>query len=282
MASVPRRRVHDGEDVDSRAVSTGSTQGVGPWLVSFSAPIDARMRLFVFPYAGGAPAAFRSWPAALGPRIETHFVALPGRERRFPETPVTRAAHIVAPVTTAIASFDPRPFVLFGHSMGSVLAFEVARELRRSGRGSPAALVVSGRCAPHVKPRSPALSHLPDSELIREVARLFGGTPAKVLDEPELIQLMARGLRADLAVIESYRYTAEEPLGCPILALRGDDDPWVSRDELETWREQTSAEFDSAPLGGDHFYFKTPAGERQLLARLLEYCTRASARGGSG
>lgn len=259
-------------------MSVGSTPGAGPWLISPSPPPDARVRLFVFPYAGGAPAAFRSWPGALAPEVEAHLVALPGRERRFPETPITRSEDIVAAVAAAIAAFDPRPFVLFGHSMGSVLAFEVARERRRSGGRGPAALVVSGRCAPQLKPRAPALRHLPDSELIHEVARLFGGTPARLLDEPELIQLMARGLRADLTVIETYRYAAEEPLACPILALRGEDDPWVSADELETWRQQTSAAFDSAQLSGDHFYFKTAGGERQLLARLLEYCTGAVAR----
>jgi pyochelin biosynthesis protein PchC len=263
-------------------VRTRSAPGVGPWLKSSSERSAAKVRLFVFPHAGGAPAAFRTWPDVLAPQVEPHFVALPGRERRFHETPLTRSDEIIAPVATAIASFDDRPFVLFGHSMGSMLAFEVARQLRRSGRRGPAALVVSGRCAPQLKPRTPVLRDLPDSELIRQVARLFGGISAELLHEPELIDLMVGVLRADLTVIESYRYVPEEPLGCSILALGGTDDPWVTEDELEAWRQQTSAGFASAQFGGDHFYFKTAGGERQLLALLLEYCAGAVARAAFG
>jgi len=89
---------------------------------------------------------------------------------------------------------------------------------------------------------------------------------------------MVRVLRADLTVIENYRYVSEEPLGCSILALGGTDDPWVREDELEAWRQQTSAGFASAQFAGDHFYFKTAGGERQLLALLLEYCAGVVAR----
>jgi len=145
-------------------VRTQSAPHVGPWLKSSPERSDAKIRLFVFPYAGGAPAAFRTWPDALAPQVEPHFVALPGRERRFHEAPITRSDEIVAPVATAIASFDQRPFVLFGHSMGSMLAFEVARQLRRSGRRDPAALVVSGGAPRSSRParRSYAICQTPN------------------------------------------------------------------------------------------------------------------------
>jgi medium-chain acyl-[acyl-carrier-protein] hydrolase len=257
---------------------TQSAPGGGPWLQASAGEEGAKVRLFVFPHAGGAPGAFHTWVDVLAPQVEPHFVALPGREKRFHETPITRCDEIVAPVAAAIASFDQRPFVLFGHSMGSMLAFEVARQLRRSGRPGPAALVVSGRCAPQLKPRTPVLRDLPDSELIRHVARLFGGIAAELLQESELIDLMVGVLRADLTVIENYRYVPEEPLGCSILALGGTGDPWVTEDELEAWRQQTSAGFASARFAGDHFYFKTPSGQGQLLALLLEYCAGVVAR----
>ena len=231
----------------------------------------AERRLFFFPHAGGAPSGFRAWAEALAPQVQVFIVALPGREGRFHETPLTRFEEIVVPVATAVASLDARPFALFGHSMGSMLAFEVARQLRRSARRLPAALIVSGRCAPQLKSRVPILHDLPDSELVRQVARLFGVVPVEVFCQPELIDLMARVLRADLSVIEKYRYIAEAPLDCPILALCGGDDPWVTDDELQAWGQHTSARFESARFEGDHFYFKSAAQELLLLARLREF-----------
>jgi surfactin synthase thioesterase subunit len=250
----------------------------GPWLKAGPGASDARVRVVTFPYAGGAPAAFRTWPDALAPQVGLFHVMLPGRDRRFHETPVTRSDEIVAPVTAAVASLDDGPLVLFGHSMGSMLAFEVARALRRAGRRGPDALVVSGRGAPQLATRAPVLAHLPDAELIEQAARLFGGIPPELLREPELLQLMVKVLRADLTVVETYRYVPEEPLGCPILALGGAHDPWVSEEELAAWRQQTSAGFTSEQIPGEHFYFRTAGGERPLLARLLEYCAAVVAR----
>jgi len=252
---------------------------VGPWLKIAPGAPEARVRLAVFPYAGGAPAAFRNWPAALAPRVGLVHVVLPGRDVRFPETPVLRSEEIVGPVAEALAPLDDRPLVLFGHSMGSMLAFEVARRLRRSGRRGPDALVVSGRGAPQIGSRAPVLRHLPDAELVSQAARLFGGIPEELLREPELLPLMVRVLRADLSVIETHVVAPEEPLGCPILALGGTEDPWVTADELGAWRDQTIAGFTSAQLPGDHFYFRTEEGERRLLMMLLNCCAGVMARG---
>src|SRR5262249_56775757 len=105
----------------------GTRDAVGPWLKIAPGPPEALVRLAVFPYAGGAPAAFRNWPAALAPRVGLVHVVLPGRDVRFPETPVLRSEEIVGPVAEALAPLDDRPLVLFGHSMGSMLALDVAR-----------------------------------------------------------------------------------------------------------------------------------------------------------
>src|SRR5262249_15182388 len=136
---------------DAAGVST--RDAVGPWLKIAPGAPEARVRLAVVPYARGAPAAFRNWPAALAPPGRLVHVVLPGRDVRFPETPVLRSEEIVGPVAEALAPLDDRPLVLFGHSMGSMLAFEVARRLRRSGRRGPDALVVSGRGAPQIGSR---------------------------------------------------------------------------------------------------------------------------------
>ena len=242
------------------------------WLRSFDAEPGRSVRLVVFPYAGGGASAFRTWPGQLPRGIAFHVVQLAGREARFREPPATRATDIIVPVTRAIASIDDgAPLVLFGHSMGAILAFEVARQLRRMGRG-PSALVVSGRCAPQLRTRSPRLAHLDGMELVDRLAGLYGGIPPEVLAEVSLADLMARVLKGDLTVIEGYEYFPDELLACPIVACGGTEDPWVTPDELGGWREQTRGGFVAERYPGDHFYFRRADSERRLLDGVARVC----------
>jgi medium-chain acyl-[acyl-carrier-protein] hydrolase len=232
--------------------------------------------MVVFPYAGGGAAAFHSWLPYLPSWVALHLVLLPGREDRFWETPLSRGVEIVEEVTRAIASTVDVPFLLFGHSMGSMLAFEVARQLRRIYSHNASALLVSGRCAPQLISRTPRLADLPDSDLLRHVIQLYGGIPPEVLNEPELVEMMARVLKADLRVIETYQYAAEEALHCPIAAYGGQTDPWVTQVELNAWREQTVSMFTAEQYEGGHFYFRSAESERQLLGSLRRICERVS------
>jgi len=233
-----------------------------------------RVAMVVFPYAGGGAAAFHSWLPHLPSWLALHLVQLPGREERFWETPLFRGADIVENVSEAIVSMLDIPFLLFGHSMGSILAFEVARQLRRICSCNPSALLVSGHCAPQLISRTPRLADLPDWDLVRQAIRLYGGIPAEVLNDFELVELMARALKADLRVIESYQYVAEEALHCPIAAYGGHADPWVTQTELNAWREQTKSAFMAQQYEGGHFYFRSVESERQLLRSLRRISER--------
>lgn len=185
---------------------------------------------------------------------------------------------IVAPVSEAIAAIHQTPFVLFGHSMGAILAFEAARQLRRISSALPAVLIVSGRCAPQLRPNIPLISHLDDARLVHRAAELFGGIPQEVLENQELIELMARVLKADMTLIEQYNYAAEPPLECPIVAYGGDRDPWASESEVEAWREQTQRAFMRELFPGGHFYLREEGNERQLLNHIREICSRIVAK----
>jgi medium-chain acyl-[acyl-carrier-protein] hydrolase len=223
-----------------------------------------------FHHAGGSPAAFRPWLDDLPAHVELLVIRMPGREARLRETPLTRLPDIVGPLAKALAPLCAGVrMVCFGHSLGALLAFEFARELRRQALPSLAALVVSGRNAPGFG-RLLALHQLGDRELVAEVQRIYGGIPQAILDEPELLKLTLPVLRADLTLNEAYVFEDEPPLDCAIRAYAGVDDPRVGAAGLEAWGRQTAASFEWAQVEGEHFFLTTPAGKRMVLAKLAE------------
>jgi medium-chain acyl-[acyl-carrier-protein] hydrolase len=243
------------------------------WLVRPRPDPEARLRLVCFPFAGGGASLYRRWPDGLPPSVEVCAVQPPGREERFREPAYRSLPPLVAAFLDAAGPVLERPFVLFGHSLGALVAFEVARALRREGRPGPLHLFVAGRIAPQLTSRRRPAHDLPDAEFRAELRQLQG-TPTAVLDHDELMQLLAPLIRADFAVVETYAYRDGPPLDCPITALGGTEDPWVNREELEAWRSQTTAAFDCRQLPGNHFFIQSAE------ALVLEQVGRVLARTG--
>ncbi|HEY9797280.1 MAG TPA: thioesterase II family protein [Leptolyngbyaceae cyanobacterium] len=214
---------------------------------------QASLRLFCFPYAGGAALTFRTWPDSLAMALEVCPVELPGRGKRITSAPFTRLQPLVQAIAQALLPHLDKPFAFFGHSMGGLVSFELARLLRKKYGLNPAHLFVSGYRAPQVPDPDPPIHALPEPEFLEELRRL-NGTPEAVLENAELMQLLLPALRADFAVIETYAYIPESPLDCPITAFGGLQDREVSCDDLEAWREQTNAAFSLQMLPGDHFF----------------------------
>lgn len=215
----------------------------------------ARVRLFCFAHAGGGSAFFRPWRLALAPRIEVCPVILPGREARVHELPYRRIEQVLDPLCRALDPHLDRPYAFFGHSLGAILAYEVARRCSVGSGSGPLALVVSGRRAPRLPSRRPFLSALPDPEFLEAVGAL-GGTPPEVLGEPRLIQMVLPALRSDFELNEAYRPLPGPRLRCPVAAYLGADDPEVDRGELLGWHEETSGDFTLRVFSGGHFYLK--------------------------
>jgi surfactin synthase thioesterase subunit len=147
-----------------------------------------------------------------------------------------------------------RPFVLLGHSMGGLLAFEIARALRARGYAMPQLLVITGCRPPHTIVVKNPLHVLQDKELIDILQKRYGGIPPAVRDNPELQTLLLPALRADFQMIETYRYADGPPLDVPLLVLGGADDPAVSASDLSDWRRYTTKQCNVRLLPGAHFF----------------------------
>jgi medium-chain acyl-[acyl-carrier-protein] hydrolase len=232
------------------------------WFVCPQPNPKADMRLFLFPYAGGAPTAFNKWPAEFPNSIETHIVHYPGRGSRFNEAPIKAIDVLVEEINHDIQPLLDKPFIFFGHSMGSILAFELSRQLKLQ----PQILFVSACGAPQLPNPNPSIHSLPDSEFIKSLQE-FNGLPADAMKNPELMQLLLPTLRADFEAFENYKYlSSEHQLNCPVIALGGSDDIHVGRDRLEGWAHHTSSSFKSHYFSGDHFFINAA---RQLVTATI-------------
>jgi medium-chain acyl-[acyl-carrier-protein] hydrolase len=213
----------------------------------------ARPRLFCFPYAGGGALSYRSWIEPLAPAVAVCPARLPGRETRFKEQALTSMESLIEALEAAIMPYLDHPFSFFGHSMGAVIAFELARSLRRHGEPLPLALYASGARAPQFRLNWKPSSAPDDREFLDQLRRL-DGVPAELLRNREALDYALPILRADAALYRNYVYEPEAALAIPIHAYGGSDDPNVRPEHLDAWREQTSAAFSRRELEGGHFF----------------------------
>jgi medium-chain acyl-[acyl-carrier-protein] hydrolase len=230
-----------------------TTKNVNHWFTYPQPNPEAKLRLFCFHYAGGGSLIFRNWSDYLSSNIELCAIELPGRGRRLCETPYTELKALVTALSLVIHSYLDKPFAFFGHSMGGLVSFELARQLRREYHLSPQCLFVSGCRAPQIPDPDPPIHQLSDSEFIEELRR-FNGTPEAILQNQELMELLLPSLRADFTILETYTYQSSPPLDCKIIAFSGVEDREVSQTEMQAWQQQTNANFYLHTLPGDHFF----------------------------
>ena len=232
----------------------GYSTSDGGWVHRPGARPRAAVSLFCFPPAGGAASTFRLWPAGLPSWLEVLAVQLPGHGSRWREPPIRTIPALVDALIPILLPYLRRPFAFFGHSMGAVLASEIARALTEREGIAPSHLFVSSRRPPHVPATETNLHTLPDDELIREVDRRYGGVPGELLHSAELLALLIPTLRADLAALETFQPSKGKALQCPISVFGGAQDPAVPREHLDAWRDQTVGPFRVRVVPGGHFY----------------------------
>lgn len=225
---------------------------IGPWLVRGREQAAAALDLVCLPYAGGSAAIFRDWPASIDPRIAICAIELPGRGRRLREPPYTDLHALADAVSAAITAGSDRPLAIFGHSMGGLLAFEVADRLRDRSR-APCHLFVSAAKAPARRIPGRRVHELSDEDLIGHLQKL-NGIPDELLKERALLDMLLPTTRSDIRLAETYIYQPIEPFDFGISVFGGIDDTIVAADGLKSWRDQTNGDFRLHLLAGKHLF----------------------------
>jgi medium-chain acyl-[acyl-carrier-protein] hydrolase len=232
------------------------------WIARYGRRPEARARLFCFPHAGAGASSYRLWSQGLPESIEVCAVQLPGREDRLREPPIPSIVDVVAALMPHLEPELDRPFAFFGHSMGAIVAAEVAALLHARGGPAPAHLVVSARRPPGWPSPETPMHTLNDRDFIEEVQRRYGGIPPEVARDNEMMSLLLPAVRADIAALELHRPPARPPLPFPITVFGGSEDARTPREHLDAWRGQTAASFRVRVFPGGHFYL---AAERAAV-----------------
>jgi medium-chain acyl-[acyl-carrier-protein] hydrolase len=238
--------------VEGGPARAASTPSRGEWLHRPVARPEARARAFCFAYAGAGPWVFHGLARALPESIELCGVQLPGRGTRAGEPLASALAGLEGPLLEALGPWLDKPFVLFGYSVGGLVAFETARALRRHRGRAPEALLIAASRAPHLPDPSPEIRDLDDALFARELRR-FGGTPEEVLQDPELMAQVLPLLRADFGLIKSYTFQEEPPLDLELRAFGGTRDEVVRPDELRGWARH-ARQFELHLFDEAHFF----------------------------
>lgn len=249
---------------------------INEWFTIFQKVKNPCMRIFCFHYAGGSASFFRHWSQDLIPGVELVAIQLPGRENRFTEDLFYNLLDVANAISLNFKYYSDKPFVFFGHSVGALLSFEVARCLRRKIDIQPKHLMVSGTTPPHVRLRKKQ-SHKLSKELFVQELQKYNNIPSIILNDKELMDIFLPTIRADFCISETYNYINENPLNCPITALGGQNDNTFDKNLLIKWKEQTNNEFNYYFLEGDHFfvnvsYLKLIKLINQILQNLIKKC----------
>lgn len=236
------------------------------WVIRYRPNDQARLRLFCFPYAGGGASIFRAWLDDLSEDIDVCGIQLPGRESRLGEVAYTRITPLVEALADALLPYLDRPFAFYGHSMGALISFALARRLRNVYNREPICLYLGAYRAPQLPNPNIKIYHLP-SEVFKVVLRA-DGIPETILQNEELMQAMLPTLRADFELCDTYKHEEELPLGCPFVIFGGSEDIRINPLDLQGWPVHSSAVCSLTMLPGSHFFLHS--AQDLLLATISQ------------
>jgi surfactin synthase thioesterase subunit len=255
-------------------IAPARTATFDKWVTIATPSPRSTVRLVCLPHAGGSASFFFPVSRALAPRVEVLAVQYPARQERLREPSIDNIPEYADQIFAVLTELDDKPLALFGHSMGAILAYEIAVRMREAGRPAPVRLFASGRRAPS-RYRTERIHEGTDAQVVAELKLLGGPNPA-LLADPEMLELILPAVRSDYTAIERYRHDPGRTLTCPITALIGDRDPRVSPDEAQPWADHTTGPFTLKTFPGDHFYLVPRASE--LIAFISRTLTAQAPR----
>lgn len=230
-----------------------------------------RARLVCLPHGGGGSQAFQTWPAALPDWLEVVAFHPPGRGARLREPAIDDMERLLDALLPALEPYLDLPFVLFGHSVGGLVAFAAAQRLEQLGL-PPLQVVISGHAEPDVASNAEPMAEASDEALMASIAAL-GLLPPEVLRTPGLAEVLLPPVRADFRIAERYRPSKEARLAAPLTVLGGTDDAIVAVTDLDAWRRRTSGDFQVRTFPGGHFFTET--ARTDMLAAITSATEKA-------
>lgn len=230
----------------------------------FRKTAHARSRIYCLPFAGGSASAYFEW-ASVFTDLDVVAIQLPGRQDRIDDQPFESISNAASAIAEEICDeANELPFGIFGHSMGALLAFETINRLPSQGEGKPSLAVFSGRAAPHLAKSDGSNFHTSSDEQLIELMLRFGAAPMEIKKYPELLESMIPTFRADLKMIDTYQYMSFAKISVPVLAVSGEQDPFVDINLVRSWQELTTSTFEFRSWPGGHFFIWNE--QNQLLA----------------
>lgn len=239
--------------VDRAIFSVGFVMRKSLWIRCPASRPNAALSLICFPHAGGNGQAYAAWSAQLSPDIELHAVTLPGRGYRLAEPLETRLPTLARALAERLQPFAHRPYALFGHSMGGLLAYAVTRRQAELGLRIPEHLFLAGVRPPHLLADQGSM-HGRDDKALLDCLSGLGGIPPELARESAMMDLFLPIIRADLAACETYRLRSPAPVDCPLSALAATGDLLAPPAQMAAWREYTRSRFALNIVEGDHFF----------------------------
>jgi surfactin synthase thioesterase subunit len=243
------------------------------WVRLFHPAPNSKVRLVCLPHAGGSASFFFPVSKSLAPAVEVLAVQYPGRQDRRHEPNIDNIPDLADQIFDALSFLGDRPLALFGHSMGAVLAYEVAMRMQDARLPPPVHLFASGRRAPS-RYRDERVHQQSDARIVSEL-RTLSGTNAAMLADPEVLEMIMPAVRSDYRAVETYRHDPGRKLDCPVTVLTGESDPRVSIDEACAWDEHTTGPTELKVLPGGHFFLIDQSGH--VIAILTQKLGRQSA-----
>jgi medium-chain acyl-[acyl-carrier-protein] hydrolase len=227
------------------------------WVTRPSPSANVTKRLFCLPFAGGGASAYRSWATYFGQTLEVCPIQLPGREGRIFEPAFTQVDALVAALTQHLSPFLDRPYALYGHSMGALIAFELAQAIANDDRlPNPERIFVAAHRAPQLPLQRAPLSDL-SAEAFVDKLKQYGGFDDEILNNAEMMELLLPTLRADFTLCESYQYKPSPKLQYPIHVFAGVEDQQTAVESTYAWDQHSDVSVDSTLFTGGHFFLNS-------------------------